>query len=164
MRLLKSGENSTVWKANSSPAIAPAYVCLLLFFFLNLYLFWPGGLSADSMTQYAQAKAGLYSDHHPAVMSFVWRYLDKIIEGPASMLVLHLCFFYGALLWGIKSFKNSKIHYIFLFLPLIPGILIYSGKIWKDVGYAYSFSFAAMVLCHAYLKQRAFNCKEQLFF
>jgi hypothetical protein len=121
-------------------------LCLFLMGVLQLCIMWPGLLSSDSQVQYAQAIAGAYSDHHPPFMSFIWRYLDKIYPGPGLMLLLQLSLLYGALAFYMKSFVSLKSRLLWLFVPLIPHVFIFSSVILKDVGFAFSF-----LLCTAYL-------------
>ena len=105
----------------------------------HLWLFWPGTLTPDSESQYAMAISGIYADHHPPLMSFVWRYLDKIYPGPSLLLLFHLSLLYVSVLYLIKSLNNVCYRFFFLLLPWIPQVFIFSGIIWKDVGYAFSF-------------------------
>ena len=129
-----------------------------------LCLFWPGILSPDSVIQYDAAKQGIYSDHHPALMSFVWRYLDQLIEGPILMFFLHMGFLYTALIYGLKMFKGNAVQYLFVFFPIFPTIAIYLGFIWKDIGYTTSFSLAALLICYSYYRARPMKIHHHLMF
>ncbi|MBP6104021.1 MAG: hypothetical protein KA508_03040 [Gammaproteobacteria bacterium] len=113
---------------------------------LHLWIVWPGFWTPDTHTQYAMALRGLYSDHHPPMMSWVWHYLNKLEPGSGLLLGLHLSFLYAAVFYFMKSFAQQKIRFAFLLLPFIPQIFIYAGFIWKDVGFAFSF-----LCCAAYL-------------
>lgn len=150
------------------------YIILILSLALTLIIAWPGYMTDDSYTQYNMAKSGVYTDHHPPMMSFIWRYLDFICQGSGLMLVLHLFLLYGASAYGVSLFnkKNTNIQhnyakigaYFFSILPLFPIILIYSCKIWKDVGFAFSFLLTIMMLTHAFVTQRKINIIEHLLF
>jgi hypothetical protein len=121
----------------------------------HLWVLWPGTLSPDSQGQYAMAMTGICTDHHPPLMSFVWRYLDKIWPGPGMMLLLHLSFLYGAVFYLMRSVSTFAYRFLFIFLPLIPQVFIYSGMIWKDVGFAFSFLFVSSFLAYlAAVKQK----------
>ena len=57
-------------------------------------VFWPGLMSADSVWQLEMARAGRYTDWHPPLCLILWRGADKLLPGPAGMLLLQ-----GATLW-----------------------------------------------------------------
>lgn len=113
---------------------------------LHAWIVWPGFWTADTHAQYAMALSGLYSDHHPPMIAWVWGILNGLLPGSGLLLLLHLSFLYVAIFYLIKSFSQQKIRFAFLLLPLIPQIFIYAGFIWKDVGFAFSF-----LCCAAYL-------------
>lgn len=149
-------------------------VILCAFMMIHTALWWPGSLTPDSMTQYIMAKQGIYSDHHPAVMSWVWRYLDKVIEGPALMLILHFTLLYAGM-WlfmdTISSalFKKNRLLTwslcsVFVLIPFFPGIFIYSGMIWKDIGFAFAYVLCAGLLTRAWMQQRGLRVYEHMLF
>jgi len=115
---------------------------------LHLWFMWPGILSPDSQGQYAMAVAGIYNDHHPPLMSFVWRYLDHIVPGSGMMFLLHLSLLYGSIFYLISSFCNFRYRFILLLFSLIPQIFFYSNMIWKDIGFTFSFLFVAAYLSY----------------
>jgi len=113
---------------------------------LHLWMLWPGFWTPDTHSQYAMALSGVYTDHHPPMMSWVWGWLHRLLPGSGLLLLLHLSFLYAAVFYLIKSFAQQRIRFAFFLLPLIPQIFIYSGFLWKDVGFAFSF-----LCCAAYL-------------
>ncbi len=123
-------------------------IIILVTSLLHLVLIWPGILSPDSQGQYMMAISGIYGDHHPPLMSFVWRYLDRIYEGPGMIFLLHISLLYGAIFYLIKSIKSYSCRYIILLLALIPQIFLYSIMIWKDVGFTFCFLFVASYLAY----------------
>lgn len=129
---------------------------ILAFFIgcLHLLIMWPGILSPDSQVQYAMAISGVYNDHHPPLMSFVWRYFNYIIPGSGMMFILHLSLLYIAIYYLIKSLNNFKYKFVLLFFSLIPQIFFYSNMIWKDIGFTFSFLLVA-----AYLNYTTVNKK-----
>ncbi len=147
------------WLKNPLDSGRLLLILLGLMGFLQLYVMWPGILTSDSQVQYAQAIAGAYSDHHPPLMSFVWRYLDKIIPGPGLMFGLHLSLLYAAIAFYMRSFRSFKARFLWLLLPLVPHVFIFSNLILKDVGFAFSF-----LLCAAYLSYCAAEHKKLLFY
>lgn len=136
-------QNNNLLKINS---IALLVISALI---VHLLLIWPGSLSPDSAGQYQMAIQGVYSDHHPPLMSFVWRYLNYIVSGPGMMLVLQLSFLYGAIFYLINSVKNLRyINLLLILLPVTPQVMEYSNNIWKDTHFAFSFLFIASYLAY----------------
>lgn len=140
------------------------YIILIVGFIISLWLTWPGNMTPDSYTQYQMAQAGIYSDHHSAIMSFVWRHLDMIYKGPGLMLALHLLLLYVAAGYGVSIFAGNWLSYLFAALPWFPIIFVYCFQIWKDVGFAFSFLFSTMVLSYAVAKNRQLKPIEQILF
>jgi hypothetical protein len=123
-------------------------VTLLFCFIASLIIFWPGIVSSDAVTQYNAARAGVYTDHHPPVMSFLWRYLDMLYQGPGLILLLHLVMLYAAAAVFAITFRDSKFKWWFAFFPLIPNILSYTPLIVKDLGFSYAYLLAGALLSY----------------
>lgn len=130
------------------------YYALAGLFLLHVALTWPGTMTPDSQSQYSMAITGNYSDHHPPVMSFTWRYLNMVYPGPGLVLLLHLFFLYAAAGIFISTFKDIRIKFFYLLLPIIPSVLVYSWMIWKDVGFAFSYLLLAAILTHLTLLKK----------
>src|SRR3989338_4958696 len=128
-----------------------------LLFILHLALFWPGILTSDSQTQYQIALTATYSDHHPALMSFVWRYLNFIYEGSGLMLFLHLGLLYLGVYHFSKSFKSTLEKGLCVLTPFFPAVLSFSGMIWKDVGCSYGYFLCCALLARASNEQKPFG-------
>lgn len=131
------------------------YGIFFALFLSHVALFWPGYLNPDSANQYAQALAGVYDDHHPAMMSFVWRYLAKVYPGPGMMHILQISLLYTALyfIWQASAvfidFKKSPWLLLLIFLiPWLPQILPYSVTIQKDNAFAFSFLAVGAMLAY----------------
>lgn len=99
------------------------------------WLFWPGFMSPDSASQWAQARSGRYTDVHPPLLAFTWSFTERIVSGPGPILVLHLCLLWGALAWlACNLFRRAWAQALFvLLLGLWPAVLGVSVHIWKDV-------------------------------
>lgn len=120
-----------------------SYATLGLTFILSIFIFWPGQISPDSIIQLREAITGVYGDHHPPVMAVIWRYLLTIFPYTSGLLIFHLSLLYSSCLIFYKAFERLWLKYIYLAYPIFPPILFYSSMIWKDVGFAFSFLFAA---------------------
>ncbi|ETZ05271.1 hypothetical protein [Holospora undulata] len=128
--------------------------CLFALFSIHLFCFWPGIMTSDSQCQYLMAMSGNYGDHHPFIMSFLWRYIDKILKGSAGILVMHLSLFYSGIYFLLKSVAQKRLSLIFLGVPFIPPIFVYSGMIWKDLGFAYSFFCVMSYLAYLTMQRK----------
>ncbi len=124
----------------------PAWSLLFLFYVISMFSLWPGVMSPDADAQYAAAIAGLYSDHHPPMMSFLWRYLDRIIAGPGLMFTFHISMLYCAAAIFIYIFKNSLFRWWYTIYPIIPNLLAYTALIVKDTSFTYSYLLAGAIL------------------
>jgi len=135
------------------PSDGRIVVVLFLLLCAHIALFWPGIMTPDSQTQYAMAIQGVYSDHHPFMMSWLWRQLDLFVyPGSGIMLVVHLCVLYVGTYFFSKAWKPYG--WAALFIPFIPGVLAYSGMIWKDVGMAFCYFCVAGYLSMITVQQR----------
>ena len=75
------------------PALIPLLIAALAA--LHLLIFWPGVVTPDSLSQYAQAVSGHYEDWHPPVMAFLWRQLGWLAPGQAPFLVMLALLYWG---------------------------------------------------------------------
>lgn len=126
-----------------------AYAAWMASFFLfacSAAIFWPGSMSTDAVGQYANAVSGIYTDHHPPLMSFLWRYLDKIYPGSGTIFVFHLLMLYAANAIFIYIFRESKFKWWYVIYPLLPNILAYTILIVKDTGFTYAYLLSAAIM------------------
>ena len=73
--------------------------------------FYPGYLDGDSTWQYQQAVKGVFNDKDPAIMAWVWGYLNHLIEGSGGLFLLTtLCFWVGLALI-VKSFIRGRLSF-----------------------------------------------------
>lgn len=133
-------------------------------FFIQLVFFWPGILVSDSIGQYAMAQSGLFTNHHPPFMSFIWRYLDFLYAGPGLMLALHLLLLHGAAFVFYQAFKEKSKSFSFIILPWVPGVIVYGIFILKDISFAYSFMLVAALLTKAHMQDKKLSALENLVF
>ena len=104
--------------------------------FLYIIIFYPGFMSADSVTQLLQGRSGVFSDWHPPVMAYLWGEVDKIYRGPFGMLVLQTSLVWLGFYLTSKNYFTGKYRlwfcsllFLLLFSPQVFGI---AGAIWKD--------------------------------
>jgi len=150
------GLRKTLFKRFTDTTTLSNYSIILLVFsvyIMHLWIMWPGALNPDSRHQYTMAISGIYTDHHPPLMSFVWRCLNYIIPSHGSLFLLQLFLFYAAIFYLIKSVKNFRFRFLFILLPLIPQISAYLNMIWKDANFAFSFLLVAAYLAYVTLNR-----------
>lgn len=138
------------------------YIFLFLIFLINLFLFWPGQMEPDSINQYNSAISGIFSDHHPPVMSILWKLLDLFHKGPGLLFLFHLILLYGSTLIFMAIFRLNKLIWLYVFLPLFPQIFIYSSLVLKDVGFAFSYLFVSALLSYSIMLGRSLNLWQMI--
>jgi hypothetical protein len=100
-------------------------------------VFWtyahPGFMTWDSVDQLLQARGAPITDWHPPIMAFTWRWLDRLMPGPALMLLVQsatLTFGVYSILGHMTSPRFAAIATaLFLWFPPVFAPM---GVIWKD--------------------------------
>ena len=133
---------------------------LFVLFLINILIGWPGILSSDSQGQYLSALNGNYGDHHPAIMSFVWKYIDMIISGSGLLWAMHLSFLYGGFYHLCKIFPKKK--WIPLML-ILPHIFLYALMVWKDVGFALGYVYCICAISSHYVEGKKIGVLSSIF-
>ena len=138
------------------------YGLLALFSLGIIFSYWPGFLSPDSTTQLSQAISGNYSDHHPPMMALYWKLWLWWKVGPEPIFLTYQFLLFGSAFLLLRALKGEGIRWIVPFIPLFPHVLFYSGAIWKDVGFAYTFLFSAMLLLSANISNRKLSIVKSI--
>ncbi len=98
--------------------------------------FYPGSHTGDSVWQYWQVRSGIYSDWHPVFMTWLWRHLDRVIEGSGGIFLLHSLIFWSGWALAVHAFTRSLA--AFLLAASVPILLIpvfsMIGVLAKDTG------------------------------
>jgi hypothetical protein len=110
-----------------------AALCLAIGFAGLLVYAFPGYMSSDSLVQLLDGRAHKYTDWHPPAMAAVWGVLDRIVKGPALMLLLQgSLFLIGSyrILRHVLCERGAAIaaSAILLFPPVLAPMAV----IWKD--------------------------------
>ena len=129
------------------------FFILGLMFLIHVGTTWPGVFAIDAQSQYNEAIAFQFTDHHPPLMAFVWHYLDKIYPGPGLMYLFQLILLYASLFFLIKTaelyssiLKKPWIFFLVLVVPLIPCVFSYSILLVKDIHFTFSFLLVLSIL------------------
>lgn len=134
----------------SSARPSPVWVVVAVFI---VAVFYPGIMSSDSLASLKQAQTFKFTDWHPPIMAIVWAPLDRVIPGPAGMLILQ------ALLYAYSAAKlcasalprlSSRLPawLVVLVFSLFPPVMTLTGMIWKDV---WTSGFLLLALAHLFL-------------
>lgn len=136
------------------------YVLCFLFFGIVSASFYPGMMSADSITNLTDGRNNIYFDLNSPVMSFLWGKLDKIVEGPALMFIFQNILFWSgcAIFWRTAKEKSFKLGLFLILFALMPQVLSQLTTVWKDVSMGASLFLAVALIYHA----KVFNAKWSL--
>ncbi|MCX6626515.1 MAG: hypothetical protein NTW28_02650, partial [Candidatus Solibacter sp.] len=111
------------------------YVALLCAAF-TITVYYPGYMSPDSVIQLGQARNGVNDNLYPPVMDYIWSATDRVLPGPAGMLVLqNAVFWYALALLAFVVVARPLWQVVFVLLAgSWPPTYCTLGTIWKDVG------------------------------
>jgi hypothetical protein len=124
------------------------YLLCILCFGLTIWAFYPGFMSPDSIANLADGRASEFHDINSPVMSYLWGKLDRIIAGPALMLVLQNVVFWSAAacFWHATHKRSFRLGLCLILFALLPQIFSQLPVIWKDVGFGASLFLSAALL------------------
>jgi hypothetical protein len=110
--------------------------------------FYPGYLSGDANWQYEQAIAGIYTDWHPVLMTWLWRQLDRAIEGPGGMFLFQVAVLWAGIALSVREACRGLASYTLpvLAIGLWPPVFALQSQIGKDAGMV-----GALLLCFGLL-------------
>jgi hypothetical protein len=115
------------------PGLIPALVAALAV--VQLSFFWPGVVTPDSLSQYAQALSGHYEDWHPPVMAFLWRQLIRLAPGQAPFLAMNALLYWGGTLLladGLRRHNRPRAALAVVAIAAMPIPFGQMGAIIKD--------------------------------
>ncbi len=101
-------------------------------------VFDPGIMSNDSVQSLKQARAFSFTDWHPPIMAIVWSGLDRVIPGPAGMLLAQTVLYaFAAARLCSSAFpalsERCNRWPVVVAFSLFPPAMSIVGMIWKDV-------------------------------
>lgn len=132
-------------------ARALGYLVPLFGLALCIAAFYPGYMSPDSLSQWEQGRAWVFTDAHPPLMSAIWGLLDRVYPGPFGMLLFHNLLFWGGacLYWHVCRRKTMMLGAALLLFGFMPQVLALLSSIWKDVGMGAALFLATALLYYA---------------
>jgi len=111
----------------------PPWAILALGWLVVIVYGYPGMMTMDSIQQLYEARQGVYTDLHPALMAHLWKVLDMIVAGPLLMLVIQTAAFQiGLYLVLRRVFSPRRAAIAACLVFLYPPVLAPMGVIWKD--------------------------------
>jgi hypothetical protein len=124
---------------------------MLVIWGISLLIFWPGIMSSDSISQWAQGYKGQFSDWHSVFYSFLLSLFMRIWYSPAIIVLLQIISLSFTVAWGLGFLESLGTPKIILWIVSIifsvfpaNGLLIIT--IWKDVAYAISFLWLTIII------------------
>jgi hypothetical protein len=114
-------------------------------FALTLWIFYPGIMTWDAWYIHRDAMNNFYGDWQSPLIEGLWRLIDPLAPGPASMFLFIATLYWGAFAaLGLVLARVSPIAALLApILALAPPAFIYSGIIWRDIIFACAWLLAA---------------------
>jgi hypothetical protein len=124
-------------------------------FALTLYIFYPGIMNYDARYVYLDSLKGFYGDWQSPVMTWLWKTIDPIAPGSASMFLLIVALYWlgiGTLSMALAR-RSLALAIALPLLALTPPLFAFVGIIWRDVLMAACWLFAAALVYAASQRQ-----------
>lgn len=118
-----------------------------LFTLLSCFIFAPGSMGNDSLTQWYQVNDILpVTDWHPPVIYHLWSFFNQFIEGPISLLIFQQVLYWIGIALIIQSFLKKQSLLLQSTALIIIGFFPVSwfgmASVWKDALMLSSLLFA----------------------
>ena len=114
---------------------------------LTLSIFYPGIMTYDARFVYEDIAKGVLGDWQSPVLTVLWRMIDPVAPGAASMFLLIATSYwlgFGLLAWALAR-RFTRLAVLLLLLALLPPAFVFVGVIWRDVLFATVWLFAAAI-------------------
>jgi hypothetical protein len=105
---------------------------------LTLAIFYPGVMTYDAKFVYEDIAKGVLGDWQSPVMTELWRMLDPIAPGPASLfLLIATTYWLGFAVLAFALVRRSvRLALVLPLLALTPPAFVFVGMLWRDVLFA----------------------------
>jgi hypothetical protein len=115
-------------------------------FAITMLAFYPGYMTNDATFVYAFGKEWQFGDWQSPLMSIVWRLIDPLAPGSASMFLLIAALYWlGFLVLALTVARRSiKLGIFVPLLALVPPAFMLLAMIWRDVLFGASWLVAAV--------------------
>jgi hypothetical protein len=149
------------WHKIEAPPEAAKYALLLLLalaFGLTVLVFYPGYITADAGYVYAEARAWHFGDWQSPAMGVLWRLVDPVAPGSASMFLLTITLYW--LGFGTLAFialrGSTLLGLVTPVLAFTPPAFFFLALIWRDI------LFGVIWLLAGVLALLATHCKRRI--
>jgi hypothetical protein len=104
-------------------------------FGLTVLAFYPGYITVDAQYVYAEAQTWHFGDWQSPAMAVLWRFIDPLAPGSASMFLFTAILYWGSFaVLALLALRSSKwLGLLVPFLALVPPAFVFLGMIWRDV-------------------------------
>ena len=105
---------------------------------LTLYVFYPGVMTYDAKYIYLATKAAQSGDWQSPIMVAIWKFIDPLAPGAASMFLLTITIYWAAFLLLALSIapRSMPIAVLLLVAAALPPAFTLLGIIWRDILFA----------------------------
>jgi hypothetical protein len=122
-----------------SPETSRAYVLIgivsLIGFGFTLWVFYPGVMTFDAFYVYKDMAKHAYGDWQSPAMVALWRLIDPIAPGSASILLLTAALYWAsfALIAAVIAHRSPWLALLLSLLGFSPPAFVLLGVIWRDI-------------------------------
>lgn len=114
---------------------------------LTLLAFYPGVMTYDAKYVYLDIAKGFYGDWQSPVMTWLWKWIDPVAPGSASMFLLIAVSYwlaFGVLALAVAP-RSVRLAVLLPILALLPPAFVFVGIIWRDVLFGVTWLLAGAV-------------------
>jgi hypothetical protein len=117
-------------------------------FTLTMLAFYPGYMTNDATFIYAYGKDWQFGDWQSPLMSILWRIVDPLAPGSASMFLLTTTLYWlGFFVLALTAARRSSgLVFLIPLLALVPPAFMLLAMIWRDVLFAAIWLVAAVTV------------------
>lgn len=130
-----------------NPVRAAAAALIAAGYGLTLFVFYPGVMTYDAKFVYEDIGKHTLGDWQSPAMTVLWRWIDPIAPGPASMFLLVATSYWLA--FGLLAFTLARRSlWLALLLPILaltPPAFVFVGIIWRDMLFAVTWLLAGAI-------------------
>jgi hypothetical protein len=114
---------------------------------LTLYVFYPGVMTYDAKYIYLATKAAQPGDWQSPIMVAIWKLIDPLAPGAASMFLLIITIYWAAFLLLALSIAPRSLFLAALLLvaAALPPAFTMLGIIWRDILFAAAWLLAVVL-------------------
>lgn len=114
---------------------------------LTLYVFYPGVMTYDAKYIYLATKAAQPGDWQSPIMVAIWKMIDPLAPGAASMFLLIITIYWAAFLLLALSIapRSLVLAVLLLAAAALPPAFTLLGIIWRDILFAAAWLLAVVL-------------------